>query len=138
MELSPGSFRTFVVGTSYQLGNLASSASSTIETELGARFPLPSKISATGKKTPRYKYGLVMCIFMGCVYGYTILLTFLGPEYLGRSFEVQDDSDLSEAAGHNTIEAALAKIHRREGVVEGSDGDAEAIEKGNATATERV
>lgn len=25
MELSPGSFRTFVVGTSYQLGNLASS-----------------------------------------------------------------------------------------------------------------
>src|SRR5215471_14865409 len=31
MELSPGGFRTFVVGTSYQLGNLASSASSTIE-----------------------------------------------------------------------------------------------------------
>lgn len=31
MELSPGALRTFVVGTSYQLGNLASSASSTIE-----------------------------------------------------------------------------------------------------------
>ncbi|KAF1343663.1 major facilitator superfamily domain-containing protein [Delphinella strobiligena] len=40
MELSPGSFRTFVVGTSYQLGNLASSASSTIEAELGAKYPL--------------------------------------------------------------------------------------------------
>ncbi|PHH68384.1 hypothetical protein CDD80_7554 [Ophiocordyceps camponoti-rufipedis] len=31
MELSPGALRTFVVGTSYQLGNLVSSASSTIE-----------------------------------------------------------------------------------------------------------
>jgi len=63
MELSPGSFRTFVVGTSYQLGNLASSASSTIEAELGARFPLPP-ITAKGKPVPRYKYGLVICIFM--------------------------------------------------------------------------
>jgi SHS family lactate transporter-like MFS transporter len=41
MELSPGSFRTFVVGTSYQLGNLVSSASSTIESTIGERFPLP-------------------------------------------------------------------------------------------------
>lgn len=43
MELSPGSFRTFVVGTSYQLGNLASSASSTIEATIGERFPLPPR-----------------------------------------------------------------------------------------------
>ena len=139
MELSPGSFRTFVVGTSYQLGNLASSASSTIETELGARFPLAPKISPTGKKTPRYKYGLVMCIFMGCVYGYVILLTFLGPEYLGRSFEVKDDSDLSEATGHGTIEAAMARMNRREGVASGSDGDVEPHnEKGNTTTSEKV
>jgi SHS family lactate transporter-like MFS transporter len=135
MELSPGSFRTFVVGTSYQLGNLASSASSTIETELGARFPLPPKVSPTGKKTDRYKYGLVMCIFMGCVYGYVILLTFLGPEYLGRSFEVKDDSDLSEVAGHDTIEAAMRKIHKREGMGMGMSAedreDIEASEKGN-------
>jgi hypothetical protein len=41
MELSPGAFRTFVVGTSYQLGNLVSSASSTIESTIGERFPLP-------------------------------------------------------------------------------------------------
>src|SRR4051812_25597657 len=41
MELSPGSFRTFVVGTSYQLGNLISSASSTIEATLGENYPLP-------------------------------------------------------------------------------------------------
>jgi SHS family lactate transporter-like MFS transporter len=134
MELSPGSFRTFVVGTSYQLGNLASSASSTIETTIGSRFPLPPLVSAKGKKTPRYEYGLVMCIFMGCVYAYVILLTFIGPEYLGRSFEVKDDSDLSEAAGQSTIEAAMAKIHHREGMGMGMDArdreDIEAIEKG--------
>lgn len=104
MELSPGSFRTFVVGTAYQLGNLVSSASSTIESTIGDRFPLPPK-----GKTPRYKYGLVMCIFMGCVYLYVIVLTFVGPEHLRRSFDVQEDSDLSEAAGHETIEAALAR-----------------------------
>ena len=62
MELSPGSFRTFVVGTSYQLGNLVSSASSTIEATIGERYPLPPK-----GKTARYQYGLVICIFMACV-----------------------------------------------------------------------
>jgi SHS family lactate transporter-like MFS transporter len=129
MELSPGSFRTFVVGTSYQLGNLASSASSTIESTLGARFPLPPK-----GKTKRYEYGKVMCIFMGCVYAYVILLTFIGPEYLQRSFDVTHDSDIAEAAGHDTIEAAMKKIHQREGMGMGMDAsdreDIEAIEKG--------
>ena len=61
MELSPGSFRTFVVGTSYQLGNLVSSASSTIEATIGERFPLPPKHS-DGKTVLRYKYGIVIAI----------------------------------------------------------------------------
>jgi MFS transporter, SHS family, lactate transporter len=58
MELSPGSFRTFVVGTSYQLGNLVSSASSTIETTIGERFPLDPLPNGT----KRYNYGIVICI----------------------------------------------------------------------------
>ncbi|KAL6702466.1 Carboxylic acid transporter [Coniothyrium glycines] len=94
MELSPGSFRTFVVGTSYQLGNLVSSASSTIEATIGERFPLPPK-----GKTKRYQYGLVICIFMGCVYAYVILLTFLGPEYRGRNFDVAADEDMAAVTG---------------------------------------
>jgi SHS family lactate transporter-like MFS transporter len=94
MELSPGSFRTFVVGTSYQLGNLASSASSTIEATIGERFPLPP---LDGEK--RYDYGTVICIFMGCVYAYVIILTFLGPEYLGRKFEAEHDEDLADVTG---------------------------------------
>lgn len=92
MELSPGSFRTFVVGTAYQLGNLVSSASSTIESTIGERFPLPPK-----GKTKRYQYGKVICIFMGCVYAYVILLTLIGPEYRGRHFDVASDADMVEA-----------------------------------------
>lgn len=95
MELSPGAFRTFVVGTSYQLGNLVSSASSTIESTIGERFPLPSD-----NGTKRYNYGKVICIFMGCVYAYVILLTLIGPEHLSRSFDAAHDADLEEATAH--------------------------------------
>ncbi|OAQ98182.1 hypothetical protein LLEC1_07320 [Akanthomyces lecanii] len=102
MELSPGAFRTFVVGTSYQLGNLVSSASSTIESRIGERFPLPP--SASGQS--RYDYGLVICIFMACVYAYTMLLTFLGPEHLRRNFDVEHDQDAQEAAGWDAVTAA--------------------------------
>ncbi|KAL6832315.1 major facilitator superfamily domain-containing protein [Trichoderma camerunense] len=95
MELSPGAFRTFVVGTAYQLGNLVSSASSTIEATIGERFPLPP----TASGTKRYDYGKVICIFMGCVYAYVLILTFLGPEQLRKSFDVAYDQDAAEVAG---------------------------------------
>lgn len=104
MELSPGSFRTFVVGTSYQLGNLISSASSTIEATIGERFPLPPQ-----GKTHRYKYGLVICIFMACVYVYVIILTLLGPEKLGHDFGIEHDVDLADAAGSEPLEAVLRR-----------------------------
>lgn len=79
------------MGTAYQLGNLASSASSTIEAKMGERFPL----SGSGK-TVRYNYGLVMSIFMGCVYVYVIVLTFLGPEKLGRDMSESTTADAFE------------------------------------------
>lgn len=63
MELSPPAIRTFAVGTAYHIGALISSASATIEATIGERFPLPP----TEEGTKRYKYGLVMCIFLGCV-----------------------------------------------------------------------
>ncbi|KAI4171166.1 MAG: hypothetical protein LQ348_006978 [Seirophora lacunosa] len=89
MELSPGAFRTFVVGTSYQLGNLVSSASSTIESTIGERFPLPPR-----GDTKRYQYGRVIAIFMACVYVYVILLAIVGPERRGRRFGVEFDEDV--------------------------------------------
>lgn len=96
MELSPGPIRTFAVGTAYQLGNLVSSASSTIESTIGERFPLPSKGAEK-----RYDYGKVICIFMGCVFAYVILITLAGPEHLGRNFEAEHDDVLAEVAGQN-------------------------------------
>lgn len=92
MELSPDSIRTFAVGRAYQLGNLASSASSTIESTIGERFPLPPVEGASD----RYEYGKVICIFIGCVYGYVILMTLVGPENLGRQFDVEHDADMLE------------------------------------------
>ncbi|KAI9850721.1 MAG: hypothetical protein M1838_005212 [Thelocarpon superellum] len=106
MELSPGSFRTFVVGTSYQLGNLVSSASSTIESTIGERFPLPPK-----GKTARFQYGLVIAIFMGCVYLYVIILTLVGPEYRGRSMRAEDDVDLVDVAGGEEVVDHALHLH---------------------------
>jgi MFS transporter, SHS family, lactate transporter len=122
MELSPGSFRTFVVGTSYQLGNLVSSASSTIEATIGERFPLPPK-----GKTTRYQYGKVICIFMGCVYAYVILLTLVGPEYKGRAFDVAHDDDMNEAT-HGNMERVLRPDGQGR-TVESSDEEKAAVRK---------
>ncbi|KAI5458366.1 major facilitator superfamily domain-containing protein [Mariannaea sp. PMI_226] len=102
MELSPGAFRTFVVGTAYQLGNLASSASSTIESRLSDQFSLPP--AKTGEA--REDYGKVICIFMACVYIYVIVLTFIGPENLRGKFDIALDSDARNALGSAAIDRA--------------------------------
>lgn len=122
MELSPGSFRTFVVGTSYQLGNLVSSASSTIEATIGERFPLPDLINEkTGKHTHRYEYGKVICIFMGCVFAYTILMTVLGPEHRGNFFDAAHDEDMREATGD--------RAYNREHYGDARDGDSDEVKE---------
>ncbi|KAI5917675.1 H+ symporter family protein [Camillea tinctor] len=131
MELSPGAFRTFVVGTSYQLGNLVSSASSTIEATIGERFPLPTEEEGES----RYNYGIVICIFMGCVYAYVILLTLIGPEHLNRNMDVGHDADAAEATGHAVGDLKYIQndgIAARDASVS-EDGD---MEKGKATTSE--
>ncbi|KAK2794205.1 hypothetical protein FQN51_000906 [Onygenales sp. PD_10] len=75
-ELSPPALRGLLVGLTYQLGNLASSASATIQSTIGERYPLPD--SARGMK--RFNYGKVIAIFMGAVWAYMFILLFLGPE----------------------------------------------------------
>ncbi|KIW94945.1 uncharacterized protein Z519_04925 [Cladophialophora bantiana CBS 173.52] len=126
MELSPGSLRTFVVGTSYQLGNLASSASSTIESTIGERYPLAPLINKEGKAVKRYNYGKVICIFMGAVYAYTILLTFVGPEHRGRNLNVEYDEDMAEVTHRDLRQQPIAVGH----------GDSSEDEK--AVASEKV
>lgn len=108
MELSPGALRTFVVGTSYQLGNLVSSASSTIESTIGSQFPLPPLIKE-GEAVKRYNYGKVICIFMGCVYAYVIIVTFLGPEEKGRDLSAHADRDMADALGQTSEKEEMAR-----------------------------
>ncbi|KAH3680433.1 hypothetical protein WICMUC_000364 [Wickerhamomyces mucosus] len=90
-ELSPPEFKAFVSGVAYQLGNLASSASSTIETTIGERFPLPE----LGEDV--YDYGKVMAIFVGCVFGYVLIIALIGPE--NRNGEINfklDEKEIQE------------------------------------------
>ncbi|SCU88406.1 LANO_0D02014g1_1 [Lachancea nothofagi CBS 11611] len=82
-ELSPVEFRAFVTGVAYQMGNMISSASSTIEASIGERFPIEGKEGA-------YDYGKVMCIFMGCVFAGLLITTVLGPENKGGEVVVDE------------------------------------------------
>lgn len=122
MELAPPNGRAFVVGTSYQLGNLASSASSTIEAKIGAQFPLPDLV-VKGKHTKRYNYGKVMAIFIACVYVYIIVIVALGPQNQGVDLDLvhgeeedynnreKADSDEGESSiGHNNKSAGVTMI----------------------------
>lgn len=60
IELSPPHVRTLFYSLTYQLGNLASSASATIEATIGERFPLPD--GPDGES--RYDYGNVIGKFV--------------------------------------------------------------------------
>ncbi|CUM48114.1 uncharacterized protein AC631_03556 [Debaryomyces fabryi] len=94
-------YRSFIVGIAYQLGNLASSASSTIESTIGERFPLPE----IGKDV--VNYGKVMAIFMGCVFGYVLLITFLGPEIrIVRSQEEEEEKAVIDDNEREKVYAA--------------------------------
>lgn len=85
-ELSPPAYRSLVVGLSYQLGNLASSASSTIESTMGESFPVEAPDG-----TMVYDYAKVMAIFIGCVFVYLICVILLGPENRGADFNLERD-----------------------------------------------
>lgn len=88
MENSPPLYRSIVSGLSYQLGNLASSASSTIESTIGERFPIK-----TDDGEDAYDYAKVMSIFMGCVFGYLILMMFFGFENRGAAMSAARDDE---------------------------------------------
>ena len=67
-ELAPADARALVAGLSYQLGNLASAAASTIETQLADRYPLERDASGAVIKED---YAKVMAILTGSVFIFT-------------------------------------------------------------------
>lgn len=85
MELAPLALRTLVVGLTYQLGNLAPSASATIHGTIGERYPLP--LAKDGTK--RFNYGKVIGIFVGAVWAYVLFWLLLGPEVTQEEREEQ-------------------------------------------------
>ncbi|CAF4689109.1 unnamed protein product, partial [Rotaria sp. Silwood2] len=106
MELSPEEFRSFVVGTAYQLGNLISSASSTIEATLGQRFPLKSSDDTSSEH--RFDYGKVMAIFLACTYIYLLIIILLGPEK--RHIEKVKKLEVELTDQQATEDGALSKL----------------------------
>ncbi|KDO34189.1 hypothetical protein SPRG_01426 [Saprolegnia parasitica CBS 223.65] len=89
MELAPPSYSTFIVGTSYQLGNLISATASTIEASLSEVYPLP----ATEAGVERFDYAKVIALLLAIVLGSLALLTFIGPEKRGQEFDHDETLD---------------------------------------------
>jgi SHS family lactate transporter-like MFS transporter len=117
LELSPIALRTVMVGLTYQLGNLGSSASATIQSIIGERFPLPP--GAHGKK--RFDYGKVIAIFMGAVWAFMLFFLFWGPEMSQeeRDEEAEDSMRLEQLRAEGV---SLAEIGQQRFLGKGVDG----------------
>lgn len=89
LELVNSTHRTLLSGVAYQLGNLVSSASATIEAKIGERFPLKDQPGM-------FDYGKVMCIFCGAIFAYMIFIIFLGPERFHRDLQIHDTDEIEE------------------------------------------
>ncbi|AAS53704.1 AFR333Wp [Eremothecium gossypii ATCC 10895] len=96
--------KVFFVGVSYQIGNLISSPSSTMESSIARRFPIG--VDANGKTI--YDYGRVMSYF---VWGSTALMfisVFLGPEFNpNRAHEFVDDIESVDEQISEVVEDKL-------------------------------
>lgn len=79
-ELSPPQYKAFIAGVAYQLGNLVSSASSTIEATINEQLN---------------DYGKTMAIFIAAVIIYLMFVIFIGPENRGADLDAERDEEYS-------------------------------------------
>ncbi|KFY16459.1 hypothetical protein V492_01302 [Pseudogymnoascus sp. VKM F-4246] len=125
MELSPPALRSLLVGLTYQLGNLVSAASATIQAVIGERYPLPP--SAT--ESSRFDYAKVIGIFMGAVWAYDAFVLLIGPEMSQEEREAEAEASLEferlrregmsltevgQRRGNGKLEAELAEEEKAE------------------------
>jgi SHS family lactate transporter-like MFS transporter len=115
-ELAPPQFRSLVTGLSYQLGNLASSAASTIEARISKRFPI---VNHKGVHT--YDYSKTMAIFIACVFTYVIIVVFFGPEYRGAALSVERDEVVSKYDTDGEYEAHVDANSKEGSILEKAD-----------------
>lgn len=112
LELSPQAIRSLIVGLAYQLGNLAASATPTIQAIIGQNFPLPP--AKNGME--RTDYSIVIAIFMAAGWSYILIFLVLGPEMsheerkqeaeaaIGRERIMRDQLDLVQIEKAGVIE----------------------------------
>ncbi|KZT09265.1 MFS general substrate transporter [Laetiporus sulphureus 93-53] len=84
-EMSPPAFRATFPGTSYQLGNMVSSASAQIEATGAAH--LKTTIIENGQTKVVPNYATVQGILVGVVAAFVVLCTIVAPEHHGSHFE---------------------------------------------------
>ena len=94
-ELSPPQFRATYPGLAYQLGNMASSASSTIETRGGKNIRIDDP-KHPGQTIP--DTATVSAILMGCVTAYLLIVIMFGVEPKQKgSYDVEEPTAKFEA-----------------------------------------
>ncbi|KAI5959674.1 JEN1 [Candida margitis] len=82
LELVNKAHRTLLIGLAYQIGNLISAGSATIQAQLGEKYPIP------GAAPGVYDYGKVMCIFCGAIFAFMVVILVLGPEKFHRNLKM--------------------------------------------------
>lgn len=97
MELSPPAFRALFGGLAYQLGNLASSASSTIEADISEAFPLEDGLHDYAKSMALFMVGVNVCL---------IVCIIVGPEMFHRDFSA--GAEAQELGLDNVVERRQA------------------------------
>ena len=93
-EISPAAFRATFPGLAYQLGNMASSASSTIESRGGENIQIRDP-KHPGELIP--DYATVSAILLACVVVYLTVLIAFGYERRGEELKIDDHVDASNA-----------------------------------------
>ncbi|OBT58070.1 hypothetical protein VE04_01048 [Pseudogymnoascus sp. 24MN13] len=126
MELSPPALRSLLVGLTYQLGNLVSSASATIQAIIGQRYPLPPSPT----EASRFDYAKVIGIFMGAVWAYDAFMLFIGPEMSQAEREEEAEASLEfERLRRGGMSLAEVGARRGNGKLEQEMADREITDK---------
>ncbi|KAI8608236.1 sugar transporter family protein [Chytriomyces sp. MP71] len=99
-ELSPPSLRATFPGLTYNLGNMISAASATIESSLGERYPTVKN----GVTIPNY--AITQALLMGIVTCCLVVIVAVGDEKKGRDLTVAEEPE--DATASNSIDAITA------------------------------
>ncbi|KAG2123834.1 carboxylic acid transporter protein [Suillus clintonianus] len=115
-EMSPPAFRATFPGVAYQLGNMISSASATIESTGGDH--LKTTIMKNGVLTVVQDYATVQAIFIGVVAAFVVIVTIIGPENHGSHFEAhkaafEEGGGRDDAIADNASQTSFREVDEK-------------------------